>query len=80
MTEDSLSDTKTRVVRPIRYYSYLLYAWEGPGYSYLYLYSVGDLDGDGQLAWKYMYSQRQEGVYQLYYEWPPAGQEDLYGF
>ena len=62
------------------YYSYLLFAYEGPGYSYLYLYSVGDLDGDGQQIWKYTYYQRQDGVYQLYYEWPPAGQEDQYGF
>ena len=62
------------------YYSYLLYAFDGPGYAYLYLYSVGDLDGDGQFAWKYSYYQRQNGVYQPWYEWPPAGQEDLSGF
>ena len=62
------------------YYSYLLYAYDGPGYSYLYLYSVGDLDADGVYAWKYAYYERQDGVYRPYYEWPPAGQEDLYGF
>lgn len=62
------------------YYTYLLYAWEGPGYSYLYLYSVGDLDGDGNTAWKYLYYQREGGVYSLWYEWPPAGQEDAYGY
>ncbi len=62
------------------YYSYLLYAFDGPGYSYLYLYSVGNLDGDSQYAWKYNYYQRESGVYQPWYEWPPAGQEDLYGF
>jgi type IV pilus assembly protein PilA len=60
------------------YYSYLLYAFDGPGYAYLYLYAVGDLDGDGQLAWKYSYYQRQDGVYQPWYEWPPAGQDDVY--
>lgn len=62
------------------YYSYVLYAFDGPGYGYLYLYAVGDLDGDTQLAWKYSYYQRQNGVYQPWYEWPPAGQEDLDGF
>ncbi len=62
------------------YYSYLLQAWEGPGYSYLYLYTVGDLDGDGVQAWKWLYYQKQDGVYQLTSEWPPPGQEDLNGF
>jgi prepilin-type N-terminal cleavage/methylation domain-containing protein len=59
------------------YYSYYFWVWESTTPPLLLIYAIGDVDGDGVQSTKWIYYQRVQGSYQLWSEWPPAGQDDV---
>lgn len=62
------------------YYSYIWNSVDNSGSSFLQAWAYGDLDGDGVWSTKSMYWTRINGVYQLQWQAPEAGEEDTTTF
>jgi type IV pilus assembly protein PilA len=58
------------------YYSYYIQNTESAAATRIWVWAIGNLDGDANYSYKDMWWDKQNGIFVLNYDFPPDGQED----